>query len=649
MQGEPLTSEFVTVNGGDRKNIREEVRAMLEVLLHVGIAFFIVIVVAGSLRATEIFLEAKIILSAEAATRAPANYETKLIVRSESMLRLAPEEAFIYRVGFKNLGTQTWKPAGPGFVSIYTMDPKYRKSVFYDTSWYKPEQPALLRDPNVPSGTVGYVEFILRAPREMGSYIETFQLAVEDRAWIDGGKFTVQIEVRPRGLTSNAPEVQPPYGGATSGAVEGAAAGYSATLLLRSHKGEIALGPGATVDLTLGFKNTGTQIWQSRALRYSSIAIADAGASVRHLSWVSSDQAARVTDVVKPGEIGFVRFTLQAPNRKGSYSPRFQLQADGATVSGGEIEIPITVTADGSDSAVSVPMPAFVMISEPKFRVGLFHTLKAVSLAASGDYTILEGTNAVERVPGGQPAQILYDFDYKTFSVTTPAGTRVLRGPVRFEPTTADGIFTITSYVHPPGWNQSLNDNRFRGILEIAQAPESGRLWVIEELPIEQYLYGIAETSNNTHTEFQKALATATRTYAFYHFSRNSKHGGVFHVDAHYDQVYRGYASEQRMPNLVSAVNASRGVIATYNNEVAITPYYSRSDGRTRAWEEVWGGGPIPWLKSVPAPYDAGRTLWGHGVGMSARDALLRAEAGSDWQTISKYYYTGIDLQKKWN
>ncbi|MFZ2803603.1 MAG: hypothetical protein WA001_00095, partial [Patescibacteria group bacterium] len=132
-----------------------------------------------------------------------------------------------------------------------------------------------------------------------------------------------------------------------------------------------------------------------------------------------------------------------------------------------------------------------------------------------------------------------------------------------------------------------------------------------------------------------------------YHVQRETKHAATsFTVDASLDQVYRGYGAEIRDPNVVSAVDATRGQIVTYNNALALTPYYSRSDGRTRSWTEVWGGSGEPWLVSVPVPWDAGKTLWGHGVGMSATGALGAAADGWTYQHILDYFYTGTQLQQ---
>ena len=167
----------------------------------------------------------------------------------------------------------------------------------------------------------------------------------------------------------------------------------------------------------------------------------------------------------------------------------------------------------------------------------------------------------------------------------------------------------------------------------------------------------MAETSDYSPLEFQKTIMSAARTYAMYHYNRgiefkvpdgSTKHANEhFHVDANYDQVYRGYASEVRMPKLSRAIDETRGMVITYKGGVVVTPYFSRSDGRTRNWEEVWYGTSKPWLVGVAVPQDKGQTLWGHGVGMSARGALIMArDEGKDWQSILKYFYKNTEIIK---
>jgi len=220
--------------------------------------------------------------------------------------------------------------------------------------------------------------------------------------------------------------------------------------------------------------------------------------------------------------------------------------------------------------------------------------------------------------------------------------------PLRFVPKTDHAVMTVANFDARETRNSSRASNTYRNVLEIRYNSVYERTWVINELKMEYYLRGLAETSNISHLEFQKALLTAARTYAYYHWQRATKHKAEgYHVDAYLDQVYRGYGQEEITPRITESVEATRGRIVTYEGATAITAYFSRSDGRTRDWSEVWGGN-IPWSKGVPVPCDEGKTLWGHGVGMSASGALCMANQGQTYDQILKHFYTGIDLNKKW-
>lgn len=280
---------------------------------------------------------------------------------------------------------------------------------------------------------------------------------------------------------------------------------------------------------------------------------------------------------------------------------------------------------------------------QPDIRVGLYPTDDAVRVRCSGAYRVMSGGNELFK----RPAESSVKLRAVDGSYVARVGTAVRRSakPIRLVPTKpAQTICTILNYENRPTWNTELNDNAFRGILELHHAEATGSTWVIEELPLEQYLYGVAETSNTAPRAFAKALIAAERTYALYHIQTNTKHAAeYFHVGAtSADQVYRGYGYEQRSPRIRQFVDETRGKIVTYEGDLAITPYFSRSDGRTRSWDEVWAGSAKPWLVSVPDPcctsYDG---LFGHGVGMSAQGALWFAtEKDWNWKRILTYYYT---------
>lgn len=334
---------------------------------------------------------------------------------------------------------------------------------------------------------------------------------------------------------------------------------------------------------------------------------------------------------------------------------------------------------------------------EPSLRIGIFTSNDPIQITAQRDYDVRDtaGTLLASQ-QAGTVVTVSYDRATRMYSVLTSQASSTTMLPVRFSasktqltksrvtsaaletatssptltsststqaspPTTAqpsleavqapdDAVFTVLSYSNRPSWSTSINDNAFRSLLEIRYTQATDKIWMVNELSLEQYLKGIAETSNNSPQEYQKALIIAARTYALYHIKRSTKYASenftMRGTDA--DQVYRGYNAETRLPNVTRAVQDTRGAIVTYNGQLAITPYYSQSDGRTRSWEEVWGGGPKAWLVGKPDPCCTGLKMLGHGVGMSARGALLLALEGKGFEEILKYYYTGIEIRRKY-
>lgn len=588
---------------------------------------------------------------------ASSEYKAQLVDKGGIEWQTMPSDHVLINLTFKNVGTQTWKRDGANYLSLYTWAPKYRKSPFKDFSWKSDSQAGFLVEAEVKPGKTGTIRLELRGAEVPGAYQEAFQLAVEDKAWVDGGSVTFPIKVgTPDSYISK---------GVVPGISNAAPGTYSTVLLLTSHK-EVMLSGNDRLQLTQGFKNAGTAVWNSRSLQLIGVTPSlGTPTTIHDDSWPSSTEPVKASDVTPPGQIGFVTYTIKAPSKKGNYTASFKLMADGRDVEGGTIDIPITVTADGAvdPTPITVPGPSVSPYSplplngdeaslpnEPIIRAGLYRTTDDTMMVRGiqgGMIATLNGTTVCS-FKNGEIATVVYQRAARMYVLSGPgcssqsAGWYVLAAE--------DGIapLEITDYSRPIAWLEGSNDNKFRAKLELRYSPATDAVWVINELPFEAYLKGIAETSNVSPLEYQKALLTAARTYGLYHIQRGTKHASeYFHVDSHLDQVYRGYGQEARSPNIVDGVMQTRGQIVTYGGTLAITPYFSRSDGRTRDWTEVWGGSGFPWLKSVPVPYDAGQTLWGHGVGLSARGALYMASKdGATYDAILTYFYTGTELRK---
>lgn len=295
---------------------------------------------------------------------------------------------------------------------------------------------------------------------------------------------------------------------------------------------------------------------------------------------------------------------------------------------------------------------------EPMMRIGLFSTSNQQRVNHASITDVYGGTEPLfSGVSAGETIALGFDFATKQYIVTVAGMTRFTAKPARIVPRTRNAVATLLDYRNGPVGSGTARDNQFRNIIEMQYSTKTCKLWLINELPLSYYLKGLGETSNASPIEFQKVMLSAARTYAMYHYNRgvdfkikdgSTKHADEhFHLDSTYDQVYRGYNSEMRMPGLSQAENQTRGLVITYQGKVIVTPYFSRSDGRTRSWTEVWGGQGMPWLQSVAVPQDLGQALWGHGVGMSARGALLMVvNEKKSWDYVIRYFYQGTDIQK---
>jgi stage II sporulation protein D len=162
--------------------------------------------------------------------------------------------------------------------------------------------------------------------------------------------------------------------------------------------------------------------------------------------------------------------------------------------------------------------------------------------------------------------------------------TKRLASPVRFSP----GQRAL-----------ALGGRVYRGDLVVRST--AGTLAAINHVGLEAYLYGVVpdEVPASWPMEALKAQAVAARSYAV----TSRRNGSVFDLfpDTR-SQVYGGIASEE--PRTNAAVDATAGRVVVYGGRVAQTFFHSTSGGRTAANQDVWGGSPIPYLVSVPDPYD---------------------------------------------
>ncbi len=169
-----------------------------------------------------------------------------------------------------------------------------------------------------------------------------------------------------------------------------------------------------------------------------------------------------------------------------------------------------------------------------------------------------------------------------------------------------------------------VNGRPYRGIIELRRTTQ-GRLTVINELDLEEYLFGVVRSEMDPRwpPDALRAQAIAARSLAVQSAGRFAAEG--YDVRSTTDsQVYGGVAAED--PRTTAAVEATRGLVLLYEGRAAFAPYHTDSGGATESSEFVWGS-VMPHLRGVADPYskDAPNHEWTLRLDLPTIEARLRS------------------------
>jgi peptidoglycan hydrolase-like amidase len=231
---------------------------------------------------------------------------------------------------------------------------------------------------------------------------------------------------------------------------------------------------------------------------------------------------------------------------------------------------------------------------------------------------VLWGTATYRVVPSG-PAQVIAGSQVHNVGPGQTVSLSLSGGVQKIIPTSAGTRLAV--------YGPSGRYHAYRGTI-VAQ-PSGGLLYIINVLPIEDYLRGLGEVPSNWPLEAIKAQIVAARCYALTHMGSTA----IYDVDDTTQfQVYRGIDSESASQN--AAVDQTAGQVLMYGGHV-IEAFFSASDGgHTANVSDVFGGSlaTYPYLRGVLDPWDvvAPRHTWYTGV--------------YSYGTLERVYFNAADL-----
>ena len=262
--------------------------------------------------------------------------------------------------------------------------------------------------------------------------------------------------------------------------------------------------------------------------------------------------------------------------------------------------------------------------------------LVAAVCCAAGLAQAQESTVRVRVLSREAPASVTVRADATPLAVSVdgrPVGT--LRPGQRAEIAAGGAGVEVRGDVRGRGGRVSLDgdgvalragplDRRYAGSLEVSRA--GGALQVVNAAPLGAYVSSVVASEYPfREIEGAKAQAVLARTYAL----RRAGGPNAYDVDDHTgSQVYRGAGAETDVSRRAAA--DTRGEVLLWAGALAEAPYFSSSGGHTADNDAVWNGAPLPYLRGVPDPFDAGAPHheWETVVGQSRLHRVLSARFG---------------------
>lgn len=222
-----------------------------------------------------------------------------------------------------------------------------------------------------------------------------------------------------------------------------------------------------------------------------------------------------------------------------------------------------------------------VLIQNSDYQ-GIFH--KEVKLSCDTEWELHYGLDGelTEKHAGGE--ELLLDENSAWFTECA----RIVLSPAE-----DGGKISLLSV------NRSQGTPAYRGSMEIRKTGQG--FVVINELPVEEYLYGVvpSEMPVSYPMEALKAQAICARTYVYAHLESP----GYGEYGAHVDDStgYQVYNNTAEKEEAIQAVQETKGEVVRLNGELVDTYYYSTSCG-FGADERVWNPGEekkVSYLKAA--------------------------------------------------
>jgi glucose/arabinose dehydrogenase len=306
---------------------------------------------------------------------------------------LTPGAIVPYDLSLRNAGDEPWKNGEPGHEVRLGVanDSAAPADLGMAVDWLSSNRVARPIAQEVLPGDVATFRFLIRAPEAVGTYRIALRPVIDGVSWLEDAGIYVDVFVVPDD-------------------------GYHVAAM--SPSSVVSVGPGATADVTVSVRNTGTQsfIKGSGAELVLGVVRDDPSFGTFGIGWLGPDRIARQEeDAVAPGAIATFRFTIQGAGSPGT-TTRIALRPliEGRRWLDADIDLSITILAPGGAPTLvptivqdGLTTPWEIAFTPDGRMVVTERDLADIKVFASGakDAPLLE-RYLLGNVPGGQSAGV---------------------------------------------------------------------------------------------------------------------------------------------------------------------------------------------------------------------------------------------------
>lgn len=201
--------------------------------------------------------------------------------------------------------------------------------------------------------------------------------------------------------------------------------------------------PGEEAEVWIELLNTGYQDWTPSNVTVGFVKYSAIGAEDAYL----------VETRIEPGETGKIKFTIEAPTELGDFKINIKPRVDGRNLTPTYFYYEFSVV-EGSTASYSMPdvRVALSFEGDPK-------------ITADGRFAMYSNDSLIRNFSEDDKVEV--SFDGLNYQVRSGGFAWVLDAFPTFKPGSSSVLLEIENFENRPAWNEDLNDNRFRGDLEV--------------------------------------------------------------------------------------------------------------------------------------------------------------------------------------